>query len=91
MPGLVKIGFSIGARDRDRRSMAAVLVVGHVVSPLRLGTLILRYALGHGEVGHEMVRCGAVPVPLVRGCVDNVPRPDLDDIAATDCTVRFLR
>src|SRR5947209_13807878 len=32
-------------------------------------------------MGHEVVGCGAVPVPLVRGRVDDVARTDVDDVA----------
>src|SRR5439155_10188246 len=47
-----------------------------------LRLLLLTDALRHGEVGHEVVGCGAVPVPLVSGCVDHVAGTDVDDVAA---------
>jgi D-arabinose 1-dehydrogenase-like Zn-dependent alcohol dehydrogenase len=52
--------------------LAAGLGVGDVLAPLG-GTL------GQGEVGHVVVWCGPVPVPLVGGRVDDVAGPDRDD------------
>ena len=33
-------------------------------------------------MGHEVVRCGAVPMPLVGRRLDNVARADLDELTA---------
>src|SRR5213596_1264940 len=54
-------------RPRGRSSMSGlrgVLVVGHVLAP-RHGAPRLVDLL-HRDVGHEAVRCGAVPVVLAR-------------------------
>src|SRR5207237_9192152 len=59
------------------RLPAAVRGVGHGRSPLRLRPLAVAGSFREGEVRHEVVGCGAVPMPLVRGCVDDVPRANL--------------
>src|SRR5438445_11582404 len=64
------------------RRLAPVLGVRDVRCPVRLGSLALGDTFGHGEVGHEVVGCGAVPVPLVRGGVDDITSADTDDVAA---------
>src|SRR6266567_8761629 len=69
-------------RSRCLLRLPAVLGVGDVRPPLRLWFLGWRDAFGQGEVGHEVVGCGAVPVPLLRGCVDDVAGTDADDAAA---------
>ncbi len=42
----------------------------------------LAEAFPHGDVGHEVVGGGAVPVPLAGRGVDGVARADLGDLAA---------
>src|SRR4051812_8122953 len=61
--------------------LAVVFGVGDLLAPVRLRSLTLRHAFGHGEVRHDVVGCSAVPVPFVRGCEDDVPGPDADDVA----------
>src|SRR5579884_1201040 len=51
-----------------------VLLVGHVRAPGRRLPLIVH--LLQGEVGHEPVRCGSVPVVLLRLEEHPVPGPD---------------
>jgi Glucose dehydrogenase C-terminus/FAD binding domain len=63
------------------RSAVVVLVVGDVVAPVGLGSLVAR-GFGDGQMGHEVVRGGAVPVPLVGGRGDDVTGSDLLDGAA---------
>src|SRR6266550_2290228 len=62
--------------------LAVVLGVGYVRSPVGLRLLTVAYACGDGEVGHEVVGRGAVPVLLVVGCVDDIAGADLDGVAA---------
>src|SRR4051794_2288059 len=70
-PGTV----SVGARRRR-----AVLLVGHVLTPGdRVAGLVV---LLHGDVGHEAVGAGAVPVVLPRLEEDAVAGPNLLDGAA---------
>src|ERR1700677_2416257 len=57
------------------QSVPEVLRVGHVGTP-PMGRLV-RGALAHGDVAHEMLRGGAVPVLFVRRRVDDVARTDL--------------
>src|SRR5947208_14458845 len=59
-------------------NLTEILGVGDMCSPIGLGAFLGRFP--HREVRHEMVRCGSVPVPLPRGRVDRVSRPDLDDL-----------
>src|SRR5262249_34071572 len=65
-----------------RSSAAAVLLVGDVLAPGRLRPVV-RGTLGDGQVGHEVVPGGAVPVPLVRRGQDDLARADLGGLAAT--------
>jgi hypothetical protein len=51
------------ARCCIRTSPALVLVVGDVLAPVRLRPPAAG-GLGDGQMGHEVVRRGAVPVPL---------------------------
>src|SRR2546421_5386922 len=59
-------------------NLTEILGVGDMCSPIGLGAFWGRFP--HREVRHEMVRGGSVPVPLPRGRVDRVSRPDLDDL-----------
>jgi hypothetical protein len=45
-------------------------------SPIRLGSLVARDSLGDGQVGQEMIGCGAVPGPLVGGGTSDTGQPD---------------
>jgi hypothetical protein len=54
-----------------------VLVVGDVVAPVRV-------SLGDRQVGHVVIRGGAVPVFLAVGSVDDVARAELDRVLAAD-------
>src|SRR6266704_4460818 len=63
------------------RSVAFVLR-GDVVTPFGV-------ALGQGQVGHEVVRGGAVPVPLVPGDIDDVAGTDPDDGSAAGLDQSF--
>ena len=58
-----------------------VLGVGDVICPVRFGAFNSG-RFGDGQVSHEVVGCGAVPVPLLRRGVDDVSGPDLLDLAA---------
>src|SRR5215216_4871682 len=58
-----------------------VLVVGDVLTPVGLGSLVAG-GFGDGQMGHEVVGCGAMPVPLVRRRGDQVTGADLLDGAA---------
>src|SRR2546426_12273962 len=64
-----------------RGRTAVVLGVGDVLAPVGV-------ALGHGEVGHEVIGGGAVPVPL-GGRVDDVAGADGDDGLATGLDESF--
>src|SRR6266853_2441992 len=64
------------------RLVVAVFGVGDVGSPFRFRLLARTDAFGDGEVGHEVARRGAVPVPFVGGGVDDVTRTYLADLAA---------
>ena len=64
------------------RSGSGVLVVGDVLTPVCLGSLVAGSGLGDGQVGHEVVGGGAVPVPGVGGRGDDVAGSDLLDRAA---------
>ena len=67
------------ARDPEERLGVAVLGIGHVLAPRALGSLFaLVQALPDREVGHEVVRCRAVPVPFAGRSVDRVARAHLD-------------
>jgi hypothetical protein len=72
-------------------SAVVVLVVGDVLCPVRLGSFVAGDGFGDGQVGHEVVGCGAVPVPLVGGRVDDVTGADLLDVTAAglDETLAF--
>src|SRR5262249_33909849 len=61
-------------------STPAVLLVGDEVAPLGFGAFLGR--LPHGDVRHEVVGRGAVPVPFARRGTHGVPGPDVDDLAA---------
>ena len=75
-------GNSLAAATQRLLRLAVVLGVGYVRSPVGLRLLTVAYAFGDGEVGHEVVGGGAMPVLLVGGCVDDVAGSDLDDVAA---------
>src|SRR3954453_23997621 len=61
----------------------AVLGVGDLFAPLGLrAALALGEAVPDGQVGHEVVRSSAVPVPLSRRAPHGVSGPDDDDVAA---------
>lgn len=60
-----------------------VFLVGDEVAPLGFGL----FAVGadtfpHGQVGHKVIRCCAVPVPLARRGVDGVAGPYDNNLAA---------
>ena len=56
-----------------------VLVVGDVVAPVG-------GYFGEGQVGHEVIWGGAVPVFFSVGRVDDVPGAELDGLLAAGCT-----
>ena len=61
----------------------AVLLVGDVVAPGGLRPFgAFADSVPHGQVSHEVVGGGAVPVPLVGRRVDRLACADLDDVAA---------
>ena len=62
-------------------SAAAVFLVRDVLAPVRLWPVVRR-AFGDGQVGHEVIRGGAVPVPFVGRGQDDVAGADLGDLAA---------
>lgn len=64
----------------DRVPSGEVLLVADQVAPFGLGSFVGR--LPHCEVGHEVVRRGAVPVPLPRWRVNGVAGVDLDGLGA---------
>ena len=67
------------------RCEGSVLVVGDVVAPLGLGSVLIGVkSVPEGEVGHEVVGGGAVPVPFVGRAPDGVAGADDDDVAAAD-------
>src|SRR6188472_117389 len=57
-----------------------VLVVGDVLGPFGLGAVDWR--LPHREVRHEVVGCGAMPVPLAGRRMDRVAGANLDHLPA---------
>ena len=57
-----------------------ILSVGDVVQPGH--DLSVDVGFLHRNVGHEPVRCGPVPMLLVRLDVDDVARADFADISA---------
>src|SRR5437667_4077508 len=59
-----------------------VLVVGHVLKPGVLRAAVRARVLPQGEVDHEVVRGGAVPVLLAGGRIDDIAWVRLDDLAA---------
>src|SRR6476619_2639697 len=61
---------------------AAVLGVGDVLAPVGLGPLPVRDAFRDGEVRHEVIGRGAVPMPLVAWRLDHVAGANRDDVAA---------
>jgi hypothetical protein len=43
-----------------------------VLAPVHLRSLVAGNGLGDGQMRHEVVGCGAMPMPLVGWRVDNV-------------------
>src|SRR5947209_9866051 len=68
-------------------SALRVLLVGDVVEPR--DDLALFVGFLHGDVGHEPVGCGAVPVLLVRLDVNDVTGTDLLDLTSASCDESF--
>src|SRR5664280_373884 len=66
--------------SRSFRRRRQVFRLAHQLAPLTLWAL--RGRLPDGEVRHEPIGRGAVPVPLAGRRVDRVAGPDLDDLAA---------
>ena len=64
------------------RGLSVVFLIGDEDAPLGLRAMGLAEAFPHGDVGHEVVGGGAVPVPLAGRGVDGVARADLGDLAA---------
>jgi hypothetical protein len=52
------------------------------LAPVGFGPLVAGAGFGDGEVGHEVAGCGAMPVPLVGGGVNDVACADFFDLAA---------
>jgi hypothetical protein len=67
---------------RNSSGPGLIFGIGDQVAPLGFRSLAFAGAFPHGEVGHEMIRGGAVPVPLARRRVDGIAGPDLGDLAA---------
>src|SRR4051794_17061771 len=79
-PLVVRMG-STTSHGSDGRS--AVFLVGDLLAPLGLrAVLALSQAVPHGEVGHEAVGGGAVPVPLPRRAPNRATGIDAHDVRA---------
>src|SRR3954465_10376738 len=73
----------VGPRGRSSMSgLGGVLVVGHVLAPGHRAPGLVE--LLHRDVGHEAVRCGAVPVVLARLEEDAVAGAERLDGAALE-------
>src|SRR5258708_17093750 len=81
--GMARSGGGGGAgKGRQTASALVVLLVGDVLAPAGLGSFVARDGLDDGRVGHEVVGCGAVPVPFGDRGTDDVAGADSLDLAA---------
>jgi len=60
--------------------MVGIFLVGDVLAPVWFRLLVAGNGLGNGQMRHEVVGCGAMPMPLIGRRVDNVACADLDDL-----------
>jgi hypothetical protein len=68
------------------RGCGGVLLVGDVLEPG--GAVAVGGALIQGDVGHEIARCGAVPVCFAGRGIDNLAGPGHDDVAVAGADQR---
>ena len=69
-------------KGRQTASALVVVVVGDVLAPVGLGSLVVGDGFDDGRVGHEVVGCGAVPVPFAGRGTDDVAGADFIDLSA---------
>ncbi len=67
---------------RQTASALVVVLVGDVLAPAGLGSFVAGDGFDDGQVGHEVVGCGAVPVPFAGRGADDVAGADFLDLAA---------
>lgn len=66
----------VGGLEGRLVRLAVILGIGDVGAPTGGGLVSVAGAFGDGQVGHEVVGRGTVPVLLVGGRVDDVASPD---------------
>src|SRR5258708_2056781 len=66
---------------RPTASALVVLLAGDVLAPAGLGPFVAGDGLDDGRAGHEVVGCGAVPVPFAGRGTDDVADADSLDLA----------
>src|SRR5258708_24898044 len=67
---------------RPTASALVVLLAGDVLAPAGLGPFVAGDGLDDGRAGHEVVGCGAVPVPFAGRGTGDVADADSRDLAA---------
>ena len=67
---------------RQTASALVVLLAGDVLAPAGLGPFVAGDGLDDGRAGHEVVGCGAVPVPFAGRGTGDVADADSRDLAA---------
>src|SRR5260370_5200489 len=63
-------------------SALVVVLAGDVLAPAGLGSFVAGDGFDDGRAGHEVVGCGAVPVPFAGRGTDDVADADFLDLAA---------
>jgi len=78
------VGGVDGEAGKGRQTASALVVVpaGDVLAPAGLGSLAAGDGFDDGQAGHEVVGCGAVPVPFAGRGADDVADADFLDLAA---------
>ena len=69
-------------KGRQTASALVVVLVGDVLAPAGLGWFVAGDGFDDGQAGHEVVGCGAVPVPFAGRGTDDVAGADFLDLAA---------